>query len=100
MKTTTQHSVSKWCRFLMVPAVVLSAFSGVGCMTTYDAAGRPVQSVDPMVAVAGAAAAGLAGYAIANNRDDNHYYRGPGYYHGSYGGYAYRCPPARYYYRH
>lgn len=58
----------------------------MSCMTTYDSAGRPVQTVDPAVAVAGAAAAGLAGYAIANNRSDNdhhhhhHYYRRPYYY--------------------
>jgi hypothetical protein len=49
-----------------------------------------VQTVDPGLAVAGAAAAGLVGYAIANNRDDNHYYHG----HGGY----YR--PRRAYYRH
>jgi hypothetical protein len=57
-------------------------------MTTYDSAGRPVQSVDPAVAVAGAAAAGLIGYAIANDNDHHHhggYYRRP--YHGGYRGY-------------
>jgi hypothetical protein len=59
-------------------------------MTTYDSAGRPVQTVDPGLAVAGAAAAGLVGYAIANNRDDHHYY-------GGHGGY-YR--PRRTYYSH
>ncbi len=53
------------------------ALGSVNCMTTYDSAGRPVQSVDPAVAVAGAAAAGLIGYAIANDNDDHHhhYYR-------------------------
>jgi hypothetical protein len=58
-------------------------------MTTYDSAGRPVQSVDPAVAVAGAAAAGLIGYAVANDNDDHHhhhYHRGGYYrpYHGPY----------------
>lgn len=53
----------------------ISSFS---CMTTYDANGRPIQSVDPVVAVAGVAAAGLIGYAAGN---DNRYYRGGGYYH-------------------
>jgi len=59
------------------------------CMTTYDANGRPVQSVDPGMAVAGAAAAGLIGYAIANDNDKHYhhhnygYYRPrPGYHHG------------------
>lgn len=64
------------------------AFASVGCMTTYDAYGRPVQSVDPGVAVAGMAAAGLIGAAIAN--DNNHYH---GYYHG---GYYYAPPPRNY----
>lgn len=55
-------------------------------MTTYDAYGRPVQSVDPGLAVAGVAAAGLIGYAAANNNDrhtttrtryvERNYYRG------------------------
>lgn len=69
-------------------AIVASTFSS--CMTTYDANGHPVQSVDPAVAVAGVAAAGLVGYAIANDGDhhhhhDNYYYRRPyrggHYYH-------------------
>lgn len=67
-------------------ALIGFAASSVSCMTTYDSAGRPVQSVDPGVAVAGAAAAGLVGYAIANDRDDHRhrhggYYRHRGHYH-------------------
>lgn len=54
-------------------AVIAAVGASVSCMTTYDAYGRPVQSVDPGVAVAGAAAAGLAGYALA--RDDGHHHR-------------------------
>ena len=61
--------------------------SSVSCMTTYDAYGRPVQSVDPALAVAGVAAAGLLGYAVANNQS-NHCYYGGGY--GYYGGGYYR----------
>lgn len=60
-------------------------------MTTYDSYGRPVQSVDPAVAIAGVAAAGLIGYAASNNNDSHHgdhhddhysggYYGGGGYY--------------------
>lgn len=65
---------------------LLLAFAGssVSCMTTYDAGGRPVQSVDPALAVAGVAAAGLIGYAAA----DNHNHHNRGYYNGGYyGGY-------------
>lgn len=62
------------------------AFASVSCMTTYDSAGRPVQSVDPGVAVAGAAAAGLIGYAIANDNDDHHHHHHHGYYRAPYRG--------------
>jgi len=68
--------------------------SSVSCMTTYDAYGRPVQSVDPGMAVAGIAAAGLVGYAIAN--DNNHHHGG---YDGApryYGGGGYDGPPRDY----
>jgi hypothetical protein len=70
------------------PLVGLLIFVGasMSCMTTYDAYGRPVQSVDPGMAVAGAAAAGVLGYAIANNNDHHHGYYGGGYYGGGYYG--------------
>lgn len=66
--------------------IALAAIMGVSssCMTTYDAQGRPVQSVDPGLAVAGVAAAGLVGYAAGNNHRDRHYHN-DGYYDG--GGY-------------
>jgi len=82
------------------------AFSATSCTTTYDAYGRPQQSVDPGLAVAGMAAAGLVGYAIANDNDhkkhkrhydhrhhghhryNSHYYPRP--YHGRHYGYNYR----------
>lgn len=79
-------------KFSMLRLGVLSvllalAGSSVSCMTTYDAHGRPVQSVDPALAVAGVAAAGLIGYAAADNHHHHHgYYRG-GYYGGYRGGY-------------
>ena len=60
-------------------------------MTTYDAAGRPVQSVDPGLAVAGAAAAGILGYAIADSHHHHHGYYGGGPYYRPrpyYGGYG------------
>ncbi len=53
-------------------ALAAAIGSGTSCMTTYDAYGRPVQSVDPGVAVAGAATAGILGYALASDNDDRH----------------------------
>ncbi len=49
------------------------------CQTTYDAYGNPRQSVDPAAAGAGILAAGVLGYAL-NDNDDNNYYRGRGHY--------------------
>lgn len=78
-------------------AVLVAIGASTSCMTTYDANGYPVQSVDPGVALAGVAAAGLVGYAIAdgnNNHHDHHgYYRGGGYY----GGGGYYRPHSNYY---
>jgi hypothetical protein len=68
-----------------LPAIALliaGIASSVSCMTTYDAYGRPVQSVDPALAVAGIAAAGIIGVAAANNH--SHSYYGGGYYHSGY----------------
>lgn len=56
------------------------AISSVSCYNTYDAYGNPRQAVDPGVAVAGAAAAGVLGYAIARDRDRDDKYR-RGYHH-------------------
>jgi hypothetical protein len=77
-------SKSSILRFPALALVTACIVSSVSCMTTYDSYGRPVQSVDPALAVAGVAAAGLLGYAVANNHSD-HYYGGGGYYYG--GGY-------------
>jgi hypothetical protein len=76
MKTASMLPV-----LLKLAALLVSAAASVSCVTTYDASGRPVQTVDPAVAVAGVAAAGLAGYAIANNNNNHHHH---GYYHGGY----------------
>jgi hypothetical protein len=65
-------------------ALLLLAAGSVSCVTTYDSAGRPVQTVDPVVATAGIAAAGLIGYALANDGGHHHHH---GYYgHGGYYG--------------
>lgn len=69
------------------------AGSSISCTTTYDAYGRPVQSVDPGVAVAGAAAAGAIGYSAGRNRDEHRRYSRGNYYYGRYHphrGYRYR----------
>lgn len=59
-------------------ASALVSLGGVSCMTTYDAYGRPVQSVDPGAAAVGIAAAGVLGYALANDHSHHHYH---GHYH-------------------
>lgn len=78
-------------RIGILSTAIAFAGSSISCTTTYDAYGRPVQSVDPGVAVAGAAAAGAIGYSAGRDRNDRRYYRGPHYYRGSpyYGGYNY-----------
>lgn len=76
--------IPRWTTLCLL--VLASTFS-MSCMTTYDSAGRPVQSVDPGLAVAGVAAAGLVGYALANDNDGHHHrshYRGYGGYYGPY----------------
>lgn len=74
-------------------AAVLIAMTGVSCTTAYDAYGRPQAVVDPGVALLGAAAVGVAAYALANN--NNHYNRG--YSRGYSRNYA--CAPRPSYYR-
>lgn len=68
------------------------ALVSTNCTTTYDAYGNPRQSVDPGTAVAGAAAAGVLGYAIANKRDKNknrnYYHHNHHYKHGYYDRYG------------
>lgn len=79
----TNPRPSAWLRHSMLLVVAGFALSSVSCVTTYDTMGRPVQTVDPAVAVAGVAAAGVLGYALAN---DHHHHHG-GYYGGYQGGY-------------
>ena len=79
-------------RLFAVGAALALAITTTSCMTTYDAYGRPVQSVDPGLAVAGIAAAGLIGYAIAEGDDDDHRHYNRGGYHNSYHGNSYYRP--------
>lgn len=81
-------------RLSQTAALLVIAGAGTSCMTTYDSAGRPIHSVDPGLAVAGVAAAGLVGYAIGQNNENHHsHYYGGGYYGGGYYGprYGPRC---------
>lgn len=72
---------------MLIALPVFCSLLGTSCMTTYDAYGRPVQSVDPALAVAGVATAGLVGYALANDQNDYHSYRPSRPHYG--GGYGY-----------
>ena len=72
-------------RFFLLASASLALVSMTGCYTTYDSYGRPVQSVDPGMAIAGIAAAGLIGYAIAD-RHDSHRGYGGGHHGGHHGG--------------
>ena len=85
------RSMKKTTPILRWAAIVAFAAGSVSCMTTYDRAGRPVQSVDPGLAVAGVAAAGLIGYSMANDNDRHRHYRGR-YHHGGYHRGHYRHP--------
>jgi hypothetical protein len=72
-------------RLLQAGSLIAMLGASSSCVTTYDAAGRPVQTVDPGLAVAGVAAAGLVGYAIGQNNESHHsHYHGGGYYGGGY----------------
>ncbi len=99
MKNTSRFS--RVFRWIPLAALLVSSLVNVGCMTTYDAYGRPMQTVDPAVAVAGVVAAGTIGYAIANHNGGCGYYRGGhyygGHYHGAYRGGYYGRPSYRYY---
>jgi hypothetical protein len=83
---------------LKVAAIGMILLMGVSCTTSYDAYGRPMQTVDPGLATLGVVAAGVAGYALANRggnrgyRNHNRHYNHPqqryhrsnrGYYQGN-----------------
>lgn len=77
---------SSLLRLSICASLLAFTFSNVSCMTTYDAYGRPVETVDPDLALAGIAAAGLIGYAAANHHSHKRdCYQGG--YGGGYGGY-------------
>ncbi|MBX3741750.1 MAG: hypothetical protein KF712_12210 [Akkermansiaceae bacterium] len=77
---------------LKTVAVLTAVIATTSCMTTYDAYGRPVQSVDPAAATAGVVAAGVLGYAVANRNNDRHHHHhyDRGYYRPRHRGHYYR----------
>ncbi len=83
----TPFIISRFYRVSVLSLLVAALGAGTSCMTTYDSYGRPVQSVDPGMAVAGAAAAGLVGYAIAKDKDDHRHHRSNKYYRRPHHGY-------------
>ena len=78
---------------LTVTSIVI-ALGLSNCTTTYDAYGRPVESVDPGAAAIGAVALGVAAYAIGKNssRSKNHHYYGHRGHYGHHDHYGYRRP--------
>ena len=74
--------------WLKIGGAVGIAVMASSCTTSYDAYGRPQQTVDPAMAVAGMAAAALVGYAIANDGGGHRGHHGGhhGYHGGHYGG--------------
>lgn len=84
--------------FLKLTAAGLMSLLGASCMTTYDAEGRPVQSVDPGAAAAIGLGAAAAGYAIGHHNRDRDYYYPYGYYGRRQYGYYGR--PYRHHHRH
>jgi len=75
---------------LKTVAILTAVVASTSCMTTYDAYGRPVQSVDPAAATAGVVAAGVLGYAVANKNDRHHHHRDRGYYRPRHRGHYHR----------
>ena len=77
-----QIGVMKKSIVLRLIAVVSVAGLATNCTTTsYDAYGNPKQTVDPGVALLGAAAVGLVGYALADDHrsSSRHHGHGSGY---------------------
>ncbi len=70
---------------LKLATIALLPVITVSCMTTYDAQGNPVQSVDPGAAAAiavGAAALGAAAGRSYRGHDVYYYHGRPCYYRG------------------
>ncbi len=76
-------TMKKTLTFILAGAFALSS---TNCTTSYDAYGNPRSSVDPGTAVAGAAAVGVLGYALANkNKGSSSYHRNKAINEAAYG---------------
>lgn len=62
-----------------IAAAAVATFAASSCMTTYDAQGNPVQTVDPGAAAAAAITAAAVGYAVGHNHNRKDYYYQPYY---------------------
>jgi len=76
-------------KIITLTVTAVFVISSVSCQTTYDAYGYPRQSVDPVMAVAGVAAAGVIGYALASDNNNtrhrsnqNHYSSNQNHHYG------------------
>ncbi|NWK56830.1 hypothetical protein HW115_14500 [Verrucomicrobiaceae bacterium N1E253] len=58
---------------LFIGSSMVLALGLSSCTTTYDAHGRPVETIDPGAAVVGALAIGAIGYAIGENNSHDHH---------------------------
>jgi hypothetical protein len=78
---------------------VLIAATATSCSTAYDGYGRPRTVVEPGAALLGAAAAGFAGYALANNSNrHDHGRRHHSRHNRHYTSYSGHRPHSSYYY--
>ena len=92
-------SLNKIMRYILLS---LSCLFFSNCVTTYDYYGKPVQTVDPVVATVGAVAIGAIAYSAGqNSRYSNgyctssynysHRYYSNYRHHGNYRRYSYGC---------
>ena len=64
---------------LLAAACSLIVICGTSCTTMYDSAGRPVDVITPEGAALAVVAAGVVGYAIADDGHDNRHHRAHGH---------------------
>lgn len=70
------RTMKKYTQFMHIGLALLVAVGLSSCTTTYDAYGRPVETIDPAAAALGAVAIGVAGYAIGQNNSHDYHHHG------------------------
>jgi len=75
---------NKFTSFKIVASAIIASLLLSNCVTTYDAQGVPVQTVDPGAAVVGAVAVGAIAYAVGQNNSRNYYRGGRRFHRGRY----------------